>query len=272
MTSPAHEGLTLPTFHDAIKPYLESLNTIKKPGWLLHVEEAPDDLSRLASQMGGRLPFIPELDAWPGCTHCRRPLQFVWQIDFADFQPIAFAEQGLLQFFYCWHCTPEPEDDFGMQTRWYPGFRVEDARDIAMVDCPYLPEETTWAQRYAITPKPYLSLPSIFSPANPIPEGEIDRYIAADTGRVWNVFNATEGLHIWKEMWGRVGGFPPWVSFHDETPFCPTCSHLCEFVAAIGSEKSGIHWGGPGYWYFFACRRTDDCQGLSRPLMSCQRM
>jgi hypothetical protein len=72
------------------------------------------------------------------------------------------------------------------------------------------------------------------------------------------------------EKMSRVGGYPPWVQFRDETPNCPICETRAEFVGAIGSEDTNLIWGDSGYWYFFACKATPECHGLDRPLMASQ--
>jgi uncharacterized protein YwqG len=273
MIPETHRGLVLPPLHSALEKYRVALQEVAKPAWLLKCCKA-DTVSRLQTHVCGNTPFAPVEDGWPMCDTCGKPLEFVWQIDFADFRGIgAFASQGLFQFFYCWKCfAVPPKDEFGYACRWYPDFNAQQMRNVAQLDAPYQ-VPTDMAGRVGplrVDIVPFLSVPGKWSRENPIPVDAQNEMVSKEDGRLWSVYSSTEGFYLEGEMISRVGGYPPWVQFRDETPNCPVCGTRAEFVGAIGSDDTALIWGDSGYWYFFACRATVECHGLASPLMASQ--
>ena len=272
MIPETHRGLALSPLHSALEKYRAELQEVVKPAWLLRCCKA-ETVSRFQTHISGNTPFVPVKDGWPLCDTCEKPLEFVWQIDFADFRGIGtFASQGLFQFFYCWDCFAlPPQDEFGYVCRWYPDFKAQQMRNVAQLDAPYQTTETAWGSGpFRVDIVPFLSVPGKFSQENPIPENAQNEMVSKEDGRLWAVYSFTKGFYLEGEMISRVGGYPPWVQFHDDTPNCPVCGTRTEFVGAIGSDDTDLIWGDSGYWYFFACKATAECYGLIRPLMASQ--
>jgi uncharacterized protein YwqG len=257
-----HRHLSFPALHPALAPYRDALEGVVKPAWLVRCQ-AVDSVSRFVTHVGGTTPYVPLDDGWPLCDGCGRPLEFIWQINFSEFQGHTFAGQGLFQFFYCWDCFPLPPDtDEGLACRWYSDIN----RSAAQAECPYQPRY----KPFQVSIEPFLSVPGKFSPENPIPDDVQDEMVSPEDGRLWAVYSFTPEFYLEKELISRVGGYAPWVQFNDETPTCPACGNRAEFVAAIGSDDTDLLWGDSGYWYFFACKATPECQGLAAPLMASQ--
>jgi uncharacterized protein YwqG len=231
-------------------------------------------VSRVETHLGGITPFAPVQDGWPCCDRCGESLSFVWQVDFADFAGVGtFATQGLFQFFYCWKCFATPPDDSGYACRWYPDFEAQQALSVPQLDSPYKVNEA--AYHLPIGPctvdvVPFLSVPGKFSSENPIPQEAQNEMVSEKEGRLWAVYSFTKEFYLESEMISRIGGYPPWVQCHDDTPVCSVCGNRAEFVGAIGSDDTDLIWGDSGYWYFFACKATTGCYGLAKPLMAHQ--
>ena len=270
MQSRPHDGLSLPDLHPALARYQAKLQELAKPAWLLRCSKA-DDVSRLHTHVGGNTPYAPIRDGWPECDQCGEPLTFVWQVDFADFQGAAtFAEKGLFQFFYCWACFAMPVEDNGYECRWYPDYHVVKAQGVSQMDAPYEIKDIFEAvAALETTIVPFLSVPARSDPKCPISE-EAQNEMVGEDGRLWSIYDFTKGFFIDNEMISRVGGYPPWFQDQDETPNCPICQERMVFVAAIGSDDTGLVWGDSGYWYFFACNVTKECDGLAKPSMALQ--
>lgn len=269
MMPETHRELTLPVLHAALAPYRAALQAAAKPAWLLRCREA-ETVSRYETHVGGTMPFLPVAAGWPVCDKCGEPLDFIWQVDFADFQGAGtFATRGLFQFFYCWDCFAFPQDGgFGYASRWYPDFDAQQMRDEIQLDTP----RQVVASPDCIGPLnvdcvPFLSVPGKSDAENPIPHETLNTRVGEKGRRLWSVYSFTEGLYLEKQLISRIGGYPPWIQFEDDTPQCPVCGAYATFVGAIGSDDTGLRWGDSGYWYFFACTATPACRGLSEPLM-----
>lgn len=272
MIPETHRDLELPFLDPAVDKYRAELQEVAKQAWLLKCRQV-ETVSRFQTHISGNMPFAPAQDGWPLCDACGEPLEFVWQIDFADFRGIGtFASQGLFQFFYCWDCNALPPlDEFGYACRWYPDFSAHQMQSVPQLEAPpQITETALGVKPLGVDIVPFLSVPSKAGPENPIPEDVLDEIVSEDDGQLWAVYSFAEGLYLEGEMISRVGGYPPWVQFSDDTPMCPFCGAWAEFVAAIGSDDTGFIWGDSGYWYFFACRATAECRGLAEPLMAHQ--
>jgi hypothetical protein len=271
MVSRISSKLSLPPLHPALEQYRAALEAVAKPAWLLRCRKV-NTVSRSETHFGGITPFVPVHDGWPSCDKCGEKLHFVWQVNFAEIDG-CFSKRGLFQFFYCWRCYAGPADDFGHTCRWYPNFEASQANGIPQLNSPY---EVNMASYHlpigpcAVDVVPFLSVPGKSSQENPIPVSAQNEMVSAEDGRLWSVYSSTKGFYLEEEKISRVGGYPPWVQFHDETPNCPICGTRAEFVGAIGSEDTNLIWGDSGYWYFFACKATVECYGLARPLMASQ--
>lgn len=270
MIPETHRDLALPPLHPALEPYRSALREIARPAWLLKCDKV-DTVSRFETHIGGATPFVPAKDGWPICDKCGKPLTFVWQVDFADFAGIgSFTDRGLFQFFYCWDCFAwPPSEQYGCVRRWYPDFAADRMQEVAQVEAP---RETIESRRTVepcrVDRVPFLSVPAVSSPENPIPREAQNQMVSDEDGRLWSVHSFTEGFYLERQLISRIGGYPPWIQYEDDTPDCPACGRRAEFIGAIGSEDTGLLWGDSGYWYFFACSATASCYGLARPLMT----
>jgi uncharacterized protein YwqG len=267
-----HRHLELPPLHPVLEPFRPALEQSAKPAWLLKCHTIPS-VSRYHTHIAGTTPFVPQYLDWPTCSQCAQPLEFIWQVNFADFGGIgSFADQGLFQFFYCWQCFPLSSEGPGWACRWFADFDPLQAEDIPQALCPYAHEFGTVDRLgpYAVEIVPFLSFPAKFSNENPIPFDMQNEMVSKEDGCLWAVYSFTKGLYLEDQMLSRIGGYPPWVQFQEETLDCPTCGQRAEFVGAIGSDDTNLVWGDSGYWYFFACKATPACQGLSKPLMASQ--
>jgi hypothetical protein len=268
MLPETHRNLTPPPLHPALKPYRADLEAVAKPTWLLKCREA-ETVSRFETQIGGNRPFVLVDGGWPRCERCGKPLDFIWQIDFADFAGVGtFARQGLFQFFYCWHRFAFPQDGFGWASRWYPDFDAEQMNDVPQLDAlDQLKEMAEDVRPRRIETEPFLSVLGKFDAENPIPTEAQNTRVSEDGCRIWAVYGSTESLYLEGAMLSRVGGHPPWVQFDDDMPQCPVCGGWAELIGAIGSHDTGLLWDDSGYWYVFACWATEACGGLDRPMM-----
>lgn len=272
MLPETHKHLSLPPLEPALKKYRSAIEGLVRPAWLLRCRKV-ETVSRYCTHIGGNTPFAPVKDGWPECGKCGKPLEFVWQIDFADFGGAAvFEDHGLFQFFYCWECFPlPPEDEFGYASRWYPDFGAERLHGIPLLDAPYKLTEAFHGEigPYDVDIVPFLSIPDMMDEQNPIPEKERRKKVDDGNDDLWDVYDyLIDDLYEGDEI-SRVGGYPAWIQY-DHTPNCPVCGKRTEFVGAIGSDDTDLLWGDSGYWYFFACRATEECYGLAKPFMRSQ--
>jgi uncharacterized protein YwqG len=271
MAPKAHDQLPPPVLHPTLEKYRARIEKAMKPAWLLQCRKAGRGF-RFASHLGGNTPFMPADSEWPECDGCEEPLQFVWQIDFAQAGGEgAFVDLGLFQFFYCWDCFPLVGEDLGLTTRWYPDYDRRKARKVPQIDSP---ENEGGDHRRVVAPRvfrwvPFLSVPSVNANKLPVPERAMHKVVGDNDERLFDVYASTEEFHLNDREYCQVGGYARWIQF-DDTPNCQVCCKPCEFVAAIGSEGTGMLWGDSGYWYFFACRRTEACYGLDSPSMMSQ--
>jgi uncharacterized protein YwqG len=255
-----HKNLTIPKLPANLEIYRKELEKLTKPAWLLKCSEE-NEPSTYHTHIKGFNPFVPEEKGWPCCSKCKRPLYFVCQINFTDFlsQVVSF-NKGLFQFFYCWDCMPMPNNDFGLETRWYPDFDLVTAQTVVQANCPHSEDELEAYASLAFEFIPFLSLPSDRSKENPIP----------DDVKFQAKYNFINGLYLEDKMISRIGGYPPWFQPISEQDYlCSVCGSLVEFVLAIGSDDTDIVWYDSGYWYFFACSLTSACGSLHKPLMDC---
>jgi uncharacterized protein YwqG len=271
MLPETHRDLTLPPLYPDLEKYHELLEGSVRPAWLLRCQKV-EAISRFQTHIGGSTPFAPIQEGWPLCDSCGKPLEFVWQIDFADFKGVGvYAERGLFQFFYCWECFPlPPEDDSGYACRWYPDFDALLVEDIPQLDTPLQVIESDYSRSvgpFEVQAVPFLSVPNDMSQELPIPTEALEE-IVEDGDTLRQVYGDFVADYIVDKV-SQVGGYPDWIQY-DDTPSCPVCERRAEFVAAIGSDDTDLLWGDAGYWYFFACRATEDCPGLDKPLMRSQ--
>ncbi|MFL5733185.1 MAG: DUF1963 domain-containing protein [Chloroflexia bacterium] len=241
-----------------------------EPAWLLNAVDA-DSVSRTETHFLGTTPYVPASEGWPRCEKCGRLLEFVCQINFAEFVGSGmFAEGGLFQFFYCWECFPisdkEIAEGAALRCRWYPQFDERAAEGTEQAD--YLVTDDMLL--YSPTPMrvnltPFLSFPDLFNSDHPLAHMELD--LDEDAGE--DAFDVERSLLPTRDYISQLGGYPVWIQ-SDETPVCPVCGKQAVSVAAIGSDDTQLLWGDSGYWYFFACKATSTCEGLAKPLMLSQ--
>jgi hypothetical protein len=272
-----HSQLVFPELHQALEPYRPLLKASVKPAWRLRCHQV-DTISRTATHIGGFTPYVPIDMGWPHCPVCGNVLCFIWQINFAEFEAATFAPQGLFQFFYCWACFPLPgytPYEFERLCRWYPDFSRNEAEGVPQTPCPYLDElsadQRELGRPYRVAIIPFLSAPSAISSDNPVPEELQGKPLNTEGETFYKLYNKTAGLYL-RECVSQVSGYPNWVQDNDETPHCPACGGRAELVGAVGSDDTNLIWGDTGYWYLFACKLTDRCPGLNRPLMASQSL
>ncbi len=271
-----HAHLVFPQFLPEFDPYRALLEASVKPAWRLQCHQV-DTISRTVTHIGGFTPYVPVDMGWPHCPACGNALNFIWQINFAEFAAATFTSQGLFQFFYCWSCFPLPGDPYAFDAlcRWYSDFTSNEAELLPQVPCPYVdelpPDQSELARPYQVERIPFLSVPSAVSLDHPVPQELQDQPLNPEGETFYELYNETTGLYL-RECVSQVGGYPNWVQDTDETPHCPICGKRGELVVAVGSDDTSLIWGDTGYWYIFACKRTDKCLGLNRPLMASQSM
>jgi uncharacterized protein YwqG len=280
MLPATHKALKLPEFrHPALAPYQAALQRLAKPAWLLRCRQGKS-VSRLTTHMGGTTPFVPRALGWPLCQDCGKPFEFVLQVDFAEFAGSTMTyDSGLFQFFCCWNCCLAPKGVCSTHCRWFPDFSKLKKTAINQARCPYAGKSWKVLRDYPDNYKPYrieripfLSVPAKFSRENPISARTLNKMVhnGNEQMRLWAVYSFTQGLYLEDQMISRIGGYPPWMQFDDETPDCTECGKRTEFIAAIGTEDNKYMWGDSGYWYIFACKATRRCRGLQEPIMRSQ--
>src|SRR4051812_39031118 len=173
MLPTTHEHLSMPPLHAALEPYRAELEQAMEPAWLLNAYNA-DTVSRAETQFLGTTPYVPASEGWPRCKQCGQMLEFVCQINFAEFAGSGmFVEHGLFQFFYCWECFPITHEEVAagaaLQCRWYPQFDECDAEDtehavFVATDDRY-PYDTVPKR---VRPTPFLSFPDLFNSDHPL--------------------------------------------------------------------------------------------------------
>ena len=268
MSPTSHEHLKLPKLDRPLRSFRAQLEAVAKPAWLLRCKRK-QVISRFVTHFGGTTPFAPRGDGWPECGEHRQPMQFIFQVDFTDFQGVGtFANRGLLQFFICHACGLLPQDSFRWRCRWYPEFHRDESQSIPQMDAPELPIDTIGP--YAVRPIPFLSVPAPYAFGHPISADQFNERVNDDDECLWYLYANTDGFCLEADMYSRVGGYPPWIQPNDETPSCPVCGQRAAFVAALGGEDNKFEWGDDGYWYMFACKATAGCPGLTMPLMAFQ--
>ncbi len=197
MIPETHRGLTFPPLHPALEKYRTDLQKVVRPAWLLKCSKT-ESVSRFQTHIGGHTPFAPVEDGWPVCNKCGKPMEFIWQVDFSDFQGVGvFADRGLFQLFYCWDCFAwPPHETFGYTCRWYPDFSVHQVQEVAQLDAPdQVAESKKGVGPFSVDKVPFLSVPGKYTLENPIPRSAQNEMVGKE-GRLWSIYSFTKGSAI----------------------------------------------------------------------------
>lgn len=188
---------------------------------LLHPSEPLGEFATDKTVVGGRPSAPGGTLAWPTCSQCGHPMQFLAQLR-------VYEPDRLMLLFMC-------QKDPGMCDEWSALLGANTVlmvatHDLALVEPP-VGEATTRDERYSI---------QLHDVDEPYPElvAEVD---------------APE--HIL----GSLGGEPAWIQ-DDETPQCAECETTMDFVAQLEEGPnfdSAMNFGGGGLAFVFRCPACD---------------
>lgn len=210
----------------------------------------------LVTRTGG-VPLAPAGTAWPGCTACGGPMQFLAQVLLDDLglhvgQGPA-SGRGVLALFMC-------QNDPGMCAEWDPragGNRALLFRADVLQQIP--------------VPAPDEHEDEDDDEDEDEDEDEDDDQEAILLGAVstlaYDTFSTTADYDQAREEWtgqtdrqlqdvlGQLGGQPAWIQY-DETPTCTACARPMPLVVQLQEGRdhtTAMNFGGGGRAYAFAC-------------------
>ncbi|GAA2790986.1 hypothetical protein GCM10010505_18270 [Kitasatospora aburaviensis] len=245
------------------------------------IDSGPIDADAPVTRVGG-VPLAPEGTAWPCCSSCDGPMQFLAQIVLADLDSDdggsgsgPSAQRGVLALFACQNdpgaCEDWDASSGGNRALVFPldglqpiplprpdGKDAEDADDA---------EEDGYGHGNAFDQDEYdhedddedddegVLLLGATRAVGLDQEGDPDygRARAAWAARTGNATSA---------VLGQLGGRPDWLQF-DETPSCSSCARPMSFVAQLQEGPDPItamNFGGGGRAYAFVC---EPCAGAA---------
>ncbi|MFB7667409.1 DUF1963 domain-containing protein [Kitasatospora sp. NPDC056138] len=217
---------------------------------------APD---ALATRTGG-VPLAPAGTAWPQCSTCDGPMQFLAQILLDDLGRHAgqgaVEGRGVLALFMC-------QNDPGMCDEWDPqagGNRalVFPATALQQIPVPTLDEdqdqdedeedEEDEDEDDEEDDQESLLLGAVSAVAYETPS------TPADYGQAYEEWARQPGRNP-LDILGQLGGQPEWLQ-NDETPVCPACAREMRLVVQLEEGRdhmTAMNFGGRGEAYAFAC-------------------
>ncbi|WP_354644592.1 DUF1963 domain-containing protein [Kitasatospora camelliae] len=223
----------------------------------LMIDAGPVGADAPVTRVGG-VPLAPEGTAWPGCSACDGPMQFLAQVLLDDLGGGGSERRGVLALFAC-------QNDPGACADWDP---------------------TSGGNRALLLPPDGLRpipLPDRAEAGADDEAGDEDEDEDEDEESVL-LLGATRAVHLQDEdepdyhlaraAWatragrpesavlGRLGGSPDWLQY-DETPTCPSCARPMPLIAQLQEGPDPItamNFGGGGRAYAFAC---EPCSGAA---------
>jgi uncharacterized protein YwqG len=188
--------------------------------------------------------YAEEVTQTPVCATCNNPLSFIFQ-----FKENPLTNQGeLLQFFYCFECSPwggknetgqwlirsfpSPEKD-----KFHPG--ASEISELQPCICK-ITEVKMLPDFETLEEKGHEAI-------------RICEQI--DKNDPWDVYEETcVAMGCETEPFSSVGGYQIWIQGHTEK-LCPECKKTMEFIAQIDSEaEADVMWGDAGCVYLFRCK------------------
>lgn len=230
------------------------------------VELAPGEPESICDSKFGGAPYFDASDggAWPLCTLCERPMDFICQINFNEPPPAVLPIAkwfGLVTFFYCWKCYPWSPSRPGWWVKNYPAPEPGKAVPIAV---PAMESKTPKLLSWLLEPKPKPTIPCVvrFEEFTDVPDPEEMELVTDEAGRALlsddditdDYFEAAERISGKLKEYGTIcGGFSHWVQGMEEEG-CKLCSGRLVQLLQIGSEETaGLMWGDAGAVYLRFC-------------------
>lgn len=191
----------------------------------------------------GGPPYAEDKDSVPLCAACNSPLSFVFQFK---------AESGpdnaeLLQFFYCFNCSP-----------W--GGKKEEGQWLVRT---FSHADTA---KFVENPSAEEIAPCLcrLEKVKMLPDFETLEESGSEVVKIcekinkedpWDVYEETcMALGCEIEPFSSIGGYPIWIQGHVEKN-CPECKKEMDFITQIDSvAEAQLMWGDAGCVYLFRCR------------------
>lgn len=238
-------------------PHLPAVRAYKRTAHLMVCRCAETEIARAATKIGG-LPYLLASDRWPLCQSCRRPLGFVFQINFGDIPPGDFriGSWNLLSFYYCLRCAP--------QDSRAPGGHYVALREIRRGD---VLENASFALRDPDVAEP-LECSVAFRPIEDLPPAETVVSILGTDERVLEDYSHhIEQLHGGNRMASKFGGYPLWLT--GPPTFHCSCGATLRYLAQLQSNpKANVVWRDGGVLYLLHCPRACDPRSVGFTIQS----
>ncbi|MFJ9036773.1 DUF1963 domain-containing protein [Streptomyces sp. NPDC102406] len=197
----------------------------------LMIDAGPVASAAQITRTGG-VPLAPAGTAWPCCTSCEGPMQFLAQVVLDDLRG-GFEGRGILALFAC-------QNDPGMCGDWEPDSGGNQAVIFPTDGAQPLPQPDGVDEELLL-----LGSVRAVSPVH------VDE---SDYGKAGEEWSAGSGRSA-SSVLGQLGGDPAWIQ-NDETPSCPSCAAPMPLVVQLeeGPDHStAMNFGGCGSAYAFAC-------------------
>ena len=192
-------------------------------------------------KLGGVPVLLQELE-WPTCKECGQRMDFLAQLPLTT--PIPFLNQDAMAYVFMCSSASEQGEVLGCAT-WEP---FGGANAVAI----QYGTGKTIIPTTAKTPQPEFGVT-----LSPVKEPQID------TADFW----VNDELTAEVSEASKMGGVPAWIQ-SNETPRCPVCNKMMQFVAQLDAELEGslpadparwgdyhfLNFGDAGIGYLFVCQ------------------
>lgn len=221
------------------------LKPLTKKCFRINAVPAPFSADQALNTRFGGVPYQESDDSKPTCSGCSAPLSFVFQFHENPNQ----NDSELLQFFYCFSCSPwgGKKEDGQWLIRTYGQPVSNEFVSSTLSEDDLLPCKTEINQ--------VTMLPD-FETLEEMGHEVVKLCEKVDKDDPWDVYEETcIALGCTNEPFSSVGGYPIWIQGHSRKN-CPDCQQEMEFIAQIDSvAEAQLMWGDAGCVYLFRCPR-----------------
>ncbi|MFZ5950577.1 MAG: DUF1963 domain-containing protein [Candidatus Rifleibacteriota bacterium] len=206
---------------------------------------SPNDAAK--TRIGGPA-YAAKGQSFPVCQSCSKKLTFVFQ-----FRQMPDSNSGeLVQFFYCFDCSPWGGKN--EEGQWM----IKTFKEVT--DCSFVDSSDP---EHQITP-----CKCSFEKINMLPDYETLEEMGHEAVKLCGKVNADDPWDVYEEAClslrccvepvTSIGGYPIWIQGEAEKK-CPKCSEKMNFVAQLDSvPEADLMWGDAGCVYLFRCRNHPD--------------
>lgn len=228
-----------------LKKIAELLTPLKKECFKIMAHPEPFSPDQCIDTRFGGIPYQESGCLSPVCSGCSAPLSFIFQFhDTPD-----KSESELLQFFYCFNCSPWGGKQ--EEGQWLVRSYEQPVRDKFVA--PAADENELLPCKTEIQP---VSMLPDFETLEEMGHEVVKLCEKVDKDDPWDVYEETcLALGCTIEPFSSVGGYPIWIQGPSRKN-CPDCKKEMEFIAQIDSvAEAQLMWGDAGCVYLFRCHQ-----------------